>query len=148
MTRHQCRENAFLILFEAAFQGESLEELYAIAEEVEEIKLNAEVKAIVEGVLAHKEELDSIIASYSKSRAVARIARLNLAVLRMALYELRYKPSTPVNVVVSEAVSLSECYAFPEDTAFLNGVLGAYTRANPKEETTSQDPQNMTEGKA
>ena len=89
------------------------------------------VREFVEGVLAHVDELDSLIASYSKKRAVSRIARVNLILLRMAIYEIRYKPETPVNVAVSEAIGLSEKYAFQEDTAFINGVLGTYTRSLP-----------------
>ncbi len=139
MTKHQCRENAYLILFEASLRDDSPEELYAIAEEVDEITVDEHVKALVEGVLAHTEELDEIIASYSKKRAVSRIARINLILLRMAIYELRYMPETPVNVAVSEAVQISQKYTYQEDTAFINGVLGAYARSLSPRETPAQE---------
>ena len=108
MTKHQCRENAFLLLFEASFRDDTPEELYSVAEEIAEIGINDNVKKIVEGVISHTDEIDGIIASYSTKRAVNRIPRINLIILRMAIYELLNIPETPVNVVVSEAVGLSE----------------------------------------
>ncbi len=135
MTKHQCRENAYLILFEASLRDDAPEELYAIAEEVDEITVDANVRQLVEGVLAHTAELDEIIASYSKKRAVPRIAKINLILLRMAIYEILYIPQTPINVAVSEAVAISQKYTYQDDTAFINGVLGAFTRSLPKRET-------------
>jgi len=132
MTKHQCRENAFLLLFEASFRDDTPEELYSVAEEIAEIGINDHVKKLVEGVLSQTDEIDQIIASYSTKRAVNRIPRINLIILRMAIYELLNIPETPVNVVVSEAVGLSETYAIAEDTAFINGVLGAYVRTLPQ----------------
>ncbi len=141
MTKHQCRENAYLILFEASLRDDTPEELYAIAEEVDEITVDANVRQLVEGVLAHTAELDEIIASYSKKRAVPRIAKINLILLRMAIYEILYIPQTPVNVAVSEAVAISQKYTYQDDTAFINGVLGAFTRSLPKRETAEAPAQ-------
>ena len=136
MTKRQCRENAFLILFEASLRDDAPEVLYQAAEDVGEIKITDRVRELVEGVLSKTEELDGIIASYSPKRAVSRIPRINLILLRMAIYEIRYIPQTPVNVAVSEAVGISQIYTYQEDTAFINGVLGAYTRSLPKREET------------
>ena len=136
MTKTQCRENAFLLLFEASFRDDPPEELYRIAEDVGEIEINDRVRSLVEGVYAQKEELDEIIASYSKKRAVGRIPRVNLILLRMAIYEIRNIPETPVNVAVSEAVNLAQKYTYQEDSAFINGVLGAYTRSLPPRDET------------
>ncbi len=134
MKASQYRENAFLILFEASFRDDSPETLFQLAEEIGEIKLTDKSRTLVTGVLAQTEELDSIIASYSKKRALNRIARTDLILLRMAIYELRQYPEQPVGIAVSEAVHLSEIYASPEDTAFINGVLGNYIRTEDKTE--------------
>ena len=134
MTKREYRENAFLLLFEASFRDDTPEELYALAEEIEEIRVDNKVRALVEGVLDKQEELDAIIGSFSPKRSVSRIPRINLILLRMALYELQYIPKTPVNVVVSEAVGISQRYTFQEDTGFINGVLGAYVRSLPPRE--------------
>ena len=134
MTKREYRENAFLLLFEASFRDDTPEELYALAEEIEEIRVDNKVRALVEGVLDKQEELDAIIGSFSPKRSVSRIPRINLILLRMALYELQYIPKTPGNVVVSEAVGISQRYTFQEDTGFINGVLGAYVRSLPPRE--------------
>ena len=139
MTKRQCRENAFLILFEASLRDDAPEELYRAAEEVGEIEVTSQVRALVEGVLAHAEEIDSIISSYSPKRAVSRIPRINLILIRMAIFEIMHIPQTPVNVAVSEAVGISQKYTYQEDTAFINGVLGAYTRSLPPREETAQE---------
>ena len=138
MTKTQCRENAFLLLFEASLRDDPPEELYRLAEEVGEIGINDRVRSLVEGVLSQAEELDGIIASYSRKRAVSRIPRVNLILLRMAIYELQNIPETPVNVAVSEAVNLAQKYAGSEDSAFINGVLGAYSRSLPPRQEAAE----------
>lgn len=129
MRIQQCRENAFLLLFEASFRNDAPEELFSLAEELGEIAINQQVRDLVGGVSAEAAALDEVIAAYSPRRALTRIARVNLILLRMAIYELKHQPETPVNIIVSEAVRLSEVYASPEDTAFINGILGSYTRS-------------------
>ena len=88
------------------------------------------------------EELDSIIAAHSKQRSLNRVPAVNRSILRLALYELKNMPQTPVNVVISEAVHLSQAYAYPEDTAFINGVLGAYARSKPAAKEDTADGTN------
>lgn len=134
MTRREIRDSAFKLIFEQLLRDDDIQELYDIAEEIDEINVNDEVKKIVEGTLAHAEELDSIIAGYSRSRSISRISKLNLAILRIALYEAVYDENTPVNAAISEAINLSMIYTYKEDTAFINGVLGAFSREHKKEE--------------
>lgn len=130
MNRREVRDCAFKLVFEKLLRDDPIEELYAIADEIDEITVNDDVRALVEGTLAHGEELDGIVAEYSAKRGLSRIAKINLAVLRIALFEILYDDKTPMNAAINEAVLLSQTYAQPEDTAFVNGVLGAYARAN------------------
>jgi N utilization substance protein B len=134
-----CRENAFLLLFEASLRDDPPAVLYAAAEDVGEIEINDNVRALVEGVLDKSGELDAVIASYSPRRAISRIPRVNLILLRLAIYEIRYIPETPVNVAVSEVVDISQKYTYQEDTAFINGVLGAFARSLPKKPAATGD---------
>ena len=92
------------------------------------------MKKIVQGTLDHAEELDGIISKYSKSRSISRISKLNLAILRIAMYESLYDDNTPMNAAISEAIKLSMMYTYQEDTAFINGVLGAFSRDSQKED--------------
>jgi N utilization substance protein B len=70
---------------------------------------------------------------------LGRIAKINLAILRIAFYEIMYDDRTPVNAAISEAVHLSEKYSLEKDTAFVNGVLGAYSKSIQTEENKSSD---------
>ena len=130
MTRREIRDSAFKLVFEQLLRDDDIQELYEVAEEIEEITVNDEVKKIVEGTIVHREELDAIISRYSKSRSISRISKLNLAILRIALYEAIYDENTPVNAAISEAIKLSMTYTYQEDTSFINGILGAFSREN------------------
>lgn len=137
MARREIRDNAFKLVFEQLLRDDDINELYDIAEEVEEITVNDDVKKIVNGTIEHSQEIDEIISGYSKSRSIARISRLNLAILRIALYEAVYDDNIPVNVAISEAVNLAKTYAYQEDISFINGVLGAFARDNKKEDNSN-----------
>lgn len=128
MTRREIRDSAFKLIFETLLRDDSIEELYETAEEVDEITVNDSVRELVDGVISHADELDAVISKYSKTRAISRISKLNIAILRLALYEAIYDEKTPVNAAISEAIILSKAYTFKEDTSFINGVLGAFSR--------------------
>lgn len=128
MTRREIRDSAFKLVFEQLLRDDDIQELYDIAEEIDEITVNDEVKAIVEGTISHAVELDGIISGYSKTRSLSRISKLNLALLRIAIYESLYDDNTPINAAISEAIKLSMVYTYQEDTSFINGVLGAFSR--------------------
>ena len=137
MTRREIRDSAFKLVFEQLLRDDDIQELYEIAEEIEEITVNDDVKKIVEGTIAHAQELDGIISQYSKSRSIPRISKLNLAILRIAMYESLYDDNTPMNAAISEAIKLSMMYTYQEDTAFINGVLGAFSRDRQKNEESN-----------
>ncbi len=129
LSRRNIRESAFLLIYEKSFGNYKLDELFNIAEESENIKVNDEVKKIVKGVFEHLEELDNIISQFSQKRSIERIPKINLSILRLAIYEAKYSENVPVNVAISEAVAIAEKYAFDTDAKFINGALGAYSRS-------------------
>jgi len=128
MTRREIRDNAFKLIFEQSLRDDDIQELYEIAEEIDEITIDEEVRKMVEGTLSKKQEIDSIISQYSKSRSIERISKLNLAIIRIAVYECLYDENTPVDAAISEAVKLASVYTYQEDTSFINGLLGAFAR--------------------
>ena len=130
VTRHDIRESEFLIIFEKSFRSESVLELLELSQDNEAITVNDEVRTTVEGVYEHLEELDGIISRFSSKRSIQRIPRINLSALRLAIYEIFYKPDkAPVRAVINEAVGLVKKYAQDADVSFVNGVLGAYSRS-------------------
>ena len=127
--RSEIRESAFLLIFEKLFrQDEELDDIFMSAMEVNEITVNDDVKKLVEGVCDKQEEIDGIIGKFSNKRTVERIPKINLAILRLAIYEAMYEESVPVNVAISEAVALAGKYALEPDVSFVNGVLGSFAK--------------------
>ena len=119
--RREIRESAFLLIFEKMFrQDEELDDIFMSAMEVNEIIVNDEVKKL--------DEIDSIISKFSNKRTVERIPKINLAILRLAIYEATYEENVPVNVAISEAVALAGKYALEPDVSFVNGVLGSFAK--------------------
>ena len=138
MTRHETRECAFYILFEMQFQNDTAEELFQVAEEADLLPITDAVKEMVNGVVAHEAELDEIISAYNTKRVINRIPKINLSILRLALYEIRYDAQMPMNAAIAEAISLAKAYGYQEDISFINGVLGNYARDHAKDTGTEQ----------
>lgn len=137
ITRHDIRESEFIFIFEKTFRDEPISELIELSWDNEAITVNDEVRDFVEGVFKHVDEIDSIISSYSKKRSIDRIPKINLAALRLAVYEINYNSDkAPVNVAINEAVGLVKKYAQEADVSFVNGVLGAYSRSLGTEKTS------------
>ena len=123
LTRRDIRDSAFKIIYESLLRDDPVDE------DIDEIVVNDDVRQMVTDVLAKSEELDAMIAQYSKKRVFARIAKINVAILRIAFYEILYNDRIPTNSAVSEAVLLAQNYSYKEDVSFVNGILGAYTRS-------------------
>lgn len=130
MTRHEVRETEFLLLYEKMFHDESISELITLHEIDYEYKCDEEIEATANEVMDKLAELDEIITRFSPKRTIDRIPRVNLAILRLAIFEILYrKDSVPQNAAVNEAVGLAKAYALESDVKFVNGVLGAFTRS-------------------
>ena len=131
--RRDVRESAFILSFEMLFRDDSIDEIFDAAKMIDDIVLTDDVRALVSGIMEKQNELDAMISKYSRNRAIVRIPRINVAVLRLAIYEALYDEKVPVNVAISEAVKLTEKYAQDADVSFVNGVLGAFSREIGKE---------------
>ena len=77
---------------------------------------------------------NGIIESYSPSRKLDRISYINLAIMKIALYEMKYCPSVPDKVAINEAIEFAKEYADKTDVRFINGVLNSYYKDNPTKE--------------
>lgn len=92
-----------------------------------------EVSADSKEVLKHTKFLDEHIQKAAPDFPVDKINRVDLAILRLATYELLIEKKTPPNVVIDEAVELAKEFANDTSPAFVNGVLG-HISARGKEE--------------
>ena len=80
------------------------------------------------GVTAHQDELDNIIGQYAQGWALNRLAKVDLTILRMAVYELMYMREIPVGAAINEAVELAKRFAEEKSSSFVNGILGSVAR--------------------
>ncbi len=125
LTRSQEREQAFILLFEQAFQPDlSLEELLAMSLESEIIEDSAFTKELATKAFEYSSEVDDKIAQYAVGWTLDRMTKVSLAILRLAVTEMLYVEDVPVGVSINEAVELAKKYAGKEDSAFINGILG------------------------
>ncbi|MFQ9975924.1 MAG: transcription antitermination factor NusB [Butyricicoccus sp.] len=142
MSRTKAREIALHLIFEMGFQqfeeenlNERLDEeimksisgdiaLYAgkLSEEQ-----TAYIRAVVKGVANDLPVLDTIIEANSKGWSLNRLSHMTIAVLRLALFEMRDVDDVPVGVAISEAVELAKKYDTEDAASFINGVLGSAT---------------------
>lgn len=128
MTRKQAREEAFILIFEKQFNSDSLEDILECAVQVREIKPDSYIRSVFFGVYENLEELDGIISGNSVGWSIKRISKTALAVLRLAIYEIKYMEDIPVSVTINEAVELCKKYATKDDASFVNGILASVVK--------------------
>ena len=129
MSRKTAREHAFRLLFSTQFQNESVDtmlERYLEANpgvEPEENDLNF-IRTEVAGTLQHQQEINKEIEGALQDWKLSRLSHVDLAILQITVYEMRYEEEIPVSVSINEAVELAKKYSSDAAPAFINGVLG------------------------
>lgn len=130
-SRHRLREAAFQTLF--ALDSAPEMDRYPIFAEVLELNKNEAVPTftadLVDGVIANQASLDEKIASHlAPGWTLDRVARPNVIILRLALFELMQQ-AAPAPVVINEALQLTSTFSDDKSKAFVNGVLGNFVPA-------------------
>ncbi len=124
MTRHEAREQAFIIIFEKLFTSESVNEIIEKAKEIRQLKNNEYAFNVALGVEEKIEEIDRTFEKFLQNWNKERISNVSLCVLRVATYEFLFMKDVPVGAIIDEAVEITKIYSTKEDSAFVNGVLG------------------------
>ena len=130
MTRRELRENKFKMLFRVEFHtAEEIPEQFTLFEE-EIAGLSDEDRAYLtdkcNDIFAKVEELDAAINEVSESWKTSRMGKVDLTLIRLAVYEIRYEESIPTKVSINEAVELAKKYGNDGTPAFVNGVLAKF----------------------
>ena len=129
MTRREAREQAFIVLFEKIFDNDAtISEIVATAKEAELIKINSFAENTLNAVEEHFNEIDEIIEANSQDWTLVRLPKVSLAILRLAVAEIKYIDDVPNGVAVYEAVELAKKYGTNEDASFINGILGTIAK--------------------
>ncbi len=137
--RRAGREMALRSLFQVDVGGASPEDAFnavSDAERYEEGTVQFGRELLI-GANAHAEHIDGVIERNARSWALDRMANVDRNILRVALYELLYRPDVPPSVVVDEAVELAKKYSTAESGRFVNGVLGNVVRNLEQERAES-----------
>lgn len=129
MTRKEAREWVIKYLYSQTFRDQCEESLADFLEH-QELDLNEEeyMRTVVTGVEENLDAIDADIEKYLRSWTTARIPKLDLAILRAAVFEIKYSEDVPTGVAINEAVEIAKKYSTDESYRFINGVLGAIAR--------------------
>lgn len=122
--REQVFKELFLIMFykkdEIDGQCEIYKDNLSELSEADRDEIGERVKAVI----PHIPELDAAIDSVSEGWKVKRMGKVELSILRLAAYEMKYDDQVPVRVAINEAVELTKTYGGEESFAFVNAILG------------------------
>ena len=128
MGRSELREHIFKMIFGLEFTEEEqikkqlelyLDQLDEVSEKDRSYML-AKAKAIAEKV----GEIDAMINENATGWKTTRMNKVDLSILRLAVYEMKFDDDVPVKVAINEAVELAKRFSGDEGPAFINGVLG------------------------
>jgi N utilization substance protein B len=143
MTRSEARRHAFHLIFQFPYHdvwdaralAASMAHYYDGLDDGERPRgRSAEyVLRAVTGTLDRVAQLDGVIQNFLQEWTVERLNRVDLALMRLAIYEMLCEADVPHGVAVNEAVELAKEYGTDESPAFINGVLGNVSRAYARE---------------
>ena len=137
MTRKETRENLYIMLFRLDFHdGDDLKEqaeMYLEDLENAPAKIKKELSEKFNKVIEHLDEIDSLIEEKAKGWTVNRIAKAELTVLRLGIFEILYVDDVPNKVAINEAVEIAKAYGGDKGAGFVNGILASVVREIPEE---------------
>ena len=130
MTRRELRENVFKMLFRVEFheEGEMTGQLGLMEDEVENIKEEdvAYINSKCNDIISKIAEIDEAINASTTGWKTSRMAKVDLSIIRLAVYEIKYEEDIPAKVSINEAVELAKLYGTDNSASFVNGVLAKF----------------------
>lgn len=132
MGRREMREHIFKLLFLGEFNEteEMPEQIQLYFEGLSDLQPTEQ--AYMENkytlVKEHLEEIDALLNEKSAGRKTKRMSKVDLNILRLAVYEMKYDEDVPVKVAINEAVEISKSFGGDDSASFVNGILGKIAR--------------------
>lgn len=103
----------------------------------ENVKAKGVVRAFAEdlvaGVISHREEIDRLIEDKSKNWSISRMGKVDLNIIRLAVFELYYRSDIPKNVTINEAIEVAKKFGTEDSPSFVNGILDELSSDVPEE---------------
>ena len=137
MSRSVAREVAMKLVYSRLLGGDDTPDAVLEKSEIKEpLDLADETFSLelADGVEATLGEVDALIAENTVDWSIDRISRVDLAILRVAVYEMLYREDVPTGASINEAVELARKFSTPEAGGFINGVLGNLNRSLVREQ--------------
>lgn len=130
MTRRAIREEIFKLLFRVEFhakeQMEEQTELFFSSDEAPDEKDMDYIRTKYEAIEARIPEIDAAVDEKSCNWSTGRMSRVDLTIIRLAVYEIMYDSDIPTSVAINEAVELAKKYGQDSSGGFVNGVLAKF----------------------
>ena len=134
MKRRELRECIFQLLFRVEFNGqeEMTKQLLMFVDDIkEENEAQEEDEAYISGkyekIMEKLPEIDAMLEKVSRGWKLSRMGKVELTILKLAVYEMRFDEDIPEKVAINEAVELSKKFGGDDSPAFINGVLAKLT---------------------
>ena len=137
MNKSTIREITFKLIYslevQKSFEDEDIE-LFFEDMELESNQVKNQIKEDITSIINNKKELENQISNNLKSDwKIERISKVNIALLKLAIYEIIYK-KVPYKVVINEVVELAKKYGEDSSSSFINGVLATVVKENNLQE--------------
>lgn len=130
MTRRELREQVFKVLFRVEFnEKEDMQEQLAmffedLPEEDEQIiRKDEEIATKYNLIIGKLPEIDEMINKVAEGWSTKRMSKVDLTIIRLAVYEIKFDESVPTGVAINEAVEIAKKFGQDESSAFVNGIL-------------------------
>jgi N utilization substance protein B len=131
MSRKTAREVAMKLAFAALLGGEDTYDAVLDKSEIDERPTPDDMeysKAILDGILLHCDEIDELIHELAIGWKLERMPKVDLSILRVAIYEMMYRKDIPCSVSINEAVELAKQFGGDRSSAYINGMLGTLAK--------------------
>ena len=130
MTRRELRENVFKMLFRVEFheENEMHEQFGLFEDEIENVKEEdaAYINQKCNDIIAKIPEIDALVNESTTGWKTTRMGKVDLSIIRLAVYEMKYEDDIPEKVSINEAVELAKRYGTDDSPSFVNGVLAKF----------------------
>jgi len=131
VTRREIREHIFLMLFRKEFHNEQelLDQMDLYLSELSQptVEEYAYLTNRFQSILEKLEEIDDMISKTASGWSINRIGKVELTILRLAVYEMHFDDEIPIKVAINEAVELAKVFGGDEAPGFVNGILAKLT---------------------
>jgi len=121
MKRRIAREKALQALYQIDISG--TEPAEAIEFVLEDQKADLFLQNLVEGTLKNLQEIDQEISKYLENWSIDRLSKVDVNILRLAIYEMKFSIDVPENVAINEAIEVAKKFGDDKSGKFINGIL-------------------------